>query len=241
MVLLWRRRDSKKQNKNTRCVICISIFVKKSNLGRILFIFIHFLINSKSNELPQSLGRLCSNNIQGFPKSSFLYFISLSFSTIGLGKQIIQSKVVSFSLIHYFHTCCVILWLEYSICVLPRQRCACASMFSSHKILYFIARIAGTNSFLLFLWISRKITPLTAKNVLLRVSMYTYTYWLIGCRSCLKSGKIRMLVVKWLWKNETFEGKKRRGRPKVLNKAAKIVLKKPRYKIGDSTRKLSRN
>ena len=108
-------------------------------------------------------------------------------------------------------------------------------MFSSHIILYFIARIAGTNSFLLFLWISRKITPLTAKNALLRVSMYTYTYWLIGCRSCLKSGKIRMLVVKWLWKNETFEGKKRRGRPKVLNKAAKIVLKKARYKIGDST------
>ena len=29
------------------------------------------------------------------------------------------------------------------------------------------------------------------------------------------------------------------GRPKVLNKAAKIVLKKAGYKIGDSTRKLS--
>ena len=32
---------------------------------------------------------------------------------------------------------------------------------------------------------------------------------------------------------------KLRGRPKALNKAAKIVLKKARYKIGDSTRKLS--
>ena len=41
------------------------------------------------------------------------------------------------------------------------------------------------------------------------------------------------------WRNEGFEGKKRRLRPKVLNKAAKIVLKKARYKIGDSTRKLS--
>ena len=39
--------------------------------------------------------------------------------------------------------------------------------------------------------------------------------------------------------NEGFEGEKRRGRPKVLNKAAKIVLKKARYKIGDSTKKLS--
>ena len=148
---------------------------------------------------------------------------------------------MSFNLIHYFHTCCVILWLEYLICVLPRQRCACASIFSSHIILYFTARIAGTNSFLIFLWISRKITPLTAKNVQLRVNMHTSIYWLIGCRNCQKSGKIRMLVVKWLWKNETFDGKKRRGRPKVLNKAAKIVLKKARYKIGHSTRKLSCN
>ena len=40
-------------------------------------------------------------------------------------------------------------------------------------------------------------------------------------------------------KKEAFEGKKRMGRPKVLNKAAKIVLKKARYKIGNSTRKLS--
>ena len=40
-------------------------------------------------------------------------------------------------------------------------------------------------------------------------------------------------------KYEAFEGNKRRRRPKVLNKAAKIVLKKVRYKIGDSTRKLS--
>ena len=29
---------------------------------------------------------------------------------------------------------------------------------------------------------------------------------------------------------KVFEGKKRRGRPKVLKKAAKIVLKKARYK-----------
>ena len=40
-------------------------------------------------------------------------------------------------------------------------------------------------------------------------------------------------------RNEGFEGKKRRGRPKVLNKAAKIVLRKAKYKKGDSTRKPS--
>ena len=77
------------------------------------------------------------NCCTGCPKSSFLYFISLYFSTIGLGKQIILTKVVSFNIIHYFHTCCVIFWLEYSICVLPRQRCAYASIFSSHIFFVF--------------------------------------------------------------------------------------------------------
>ena len=48
-----------------------------------------------------------------------------------------------------------------------------------------------------------------------------------------------MLGGKMIWSNEGFEGKKRTGRPKVLKKAAKIVLKKARYKVGDSTRKLS--
>ena len=54
--------------------------------------------------------------------------------------------------------------------------------------------------------------------------------------------KLKNPNVGWYTDHEemkVFEGKKRRGRPKVLNKAAKIVLKKARYKIGDSTRKLS--
>ena len=46
----------------------------------------------------------------------------------------------------------------------------------------------------------------------------------------------KMIIEKW-----GFEGKKRWGRPGILNKAAKIVLKKARYRIGDSTRKLSHN
>ena len=83
----------------------------------------------------------------GCPKSSFLYFISLYFRTIGLGKQIISTKVVSFNVIHYFHTCCAI--FEYSICVLPRQRCACASIFSSHIFFVFYSPNCS-NSFLVF-------------------------------------------------------------------------------------------
>ena len=49
-----------------------------------------------------------TRELTGCPKSSFLYFVSLYFSTIGLGKQIISTKVVSFNIIHYFHTCCPI-------------------------------------------------------------------------------------------------------------------------------------
>ena len=48
-----------------------------------------------------------------------------------------------------------------------------------------------------------------------------------------------MLACKMIMEKWGFEGKKRRGRPEALNKAAKIVLKKARYQIGDSTRKLS--
>ena len=40
----------------------------------------------------------------GCPKSSFLYFINLYFSTIELGKQITSTKVVSFNIVHYFHS-----------------------------------------------------------------------------------------------------------------------------------------
>ena len=46
--------------------------------------------------------------IIGCPKSSFLYFIGPYFSTIELVKQIIETVVVSFNLIYYFHTCCAI-------------------------------------------------------------------------------------------------------------------------------------
>ena len=147
---------------------------------------------------------------------------------------------MTFNLIHYFRTCCAIFWLEYSICVLPRQRCACASIFSSLFLSVFYSPNCS-NSFLVFLWISRKINPLNAK---------TFSY--VRALACILRftglsvveiakilAKSEYWMVEWSWRNEGFEGKKLRGRPKALNKAAKIVLKKARYKIGDSTRKLS--
>ena len=45
-------------------------------------------------------------------------------------------------------------------------------------------------------------------------------------------------MVKWSSRNEGFEDKKQTGRPKVLNEAAKKVLKKAEYKRGNSTRQL---
>ena len=95
----------------------------------------------------------------GCHKRSFLYFISLYFGMIGLGKQITFSKkVVSFNRIHYFHTCCTIFWLEHLICVLPRQRCMCASIFSSHTFFVFYSPNC-TNSFLVFCEYHERWTP----------------------------------------------------------------------------------
>ena len=53
---------------------------------------------------PRYMRNMASNT--ACPKSLFLYFISLYFSTIELVKQFIETKVASFNLIHYFHTCC---------------------------------------------------------------------------------------------------------------------------------------
>ena len=46
-------------------------------------------------------------------------------------------------------------------------------------------------------------------------------------------------VVKWSSRNDGFEDKKRTGRPKILNDAAKRILNKAKYKRGNSTRQLS--
>ena len=148
---------------------------------------------------------------------------------------------MSFKLFQYFHTCCAIFWPEYSICILLRQMCACASIFSSHIFLVFYSPNCSNSFLVFFLWISRKTNPLNVK---------TFSY--VRAKACIlqftgssvvetakKLEKSDCWQVNWSWRNESFEGKKRRGRPKVLNKAAKIVLKKARYKIGDSTRKLS--
>jgi len=54
-----------------------------------------------------------------------------------------------------------------------------------------------------------------------------------------KLEKSERWVIKWSSRNEGFEDKKQTGRPKVLNEAAKKVLKKAKCKRENSTRQLS--
>ena len=144
-----------------------------------------FLDYKKKKRRLRRRGKQQKKNVYtGCAKSSFLYFISLYFSTIGLGRQIISTKVVSFNIVHYFYTFCTIFWLQYSICVLPRQRCPCASRFSSHIFLVFHNPNCSI-SFLVFVNITKDKPP-QRKNVQLRerISLYTSIYWLICCRNC---------------------------------------------------------
>ena len=66
------------------------------------------VFGTSSKPMTASRSVYCKAKYTRCPKSSFLYFTSLYFSTIGLGKQIISRKVVSINIIHYFHTCCAI-------------------------------------------------------------------------------------------------------------------------------------
>ena len=78
----------------------------------------------------------------GCPQSSFLYFVSLYFSTIGLGKEIISTKVVSFNIMHYFHTCCAIFVSNIRFVHFRAKGARALVYFSDTYFLYFIAQIA---------------------------------------------------------------------------------------------------
>ena len=83
------------------------------------------------------------------PKSSFLYFVSLYFSTMRLGKQIISTNVVSFNLIHYFHTRCAIFWLGiFDLCTSAPSVHVREYIFQPHLV-YFQSPNCS-NSFLTF-------------------------------------------------------------------------------------------
>ena len=80
----------------------------------------------------------------GCPKSSFLYFISLYFSTIGLGKQIIETKVASFNLITLFELVAPSFDSDIRF-VYFHAKGARARVYLPAFFLYFIAQIALTS------------------------------------------------------------------------------------------------
>ena len=77
-----------------------------------------------------------SESFTGCPKSSLLCFISLYFSTIGLGKHIIETKFVFQSIFTIF-LLVHLLTRIFDLCT-SLQRCACASIFSSNTFFCFL-------------------------------------------------------------------------------------------------------
>ena len=97
----------------------------------------------------------------GGPKSSFLYFISLYFSTIGLGKQIIETKFVFQSNSPFSYLLCQFFDSNIRFVYFRAKGARAQVYFPATYFLYSMARIARTAC---FLWISRKINPLNAKT-----------------------------------------------------------------------------
>ena len=115
-----------------------------------------------------------------------------------------SKQKLSFNLIHYFLTCCATCWIEYSICVLPRQRCACASFFSNH-ILFVFYSPNYSNSFLVFCEYHERETPLMQKRLATwkhkHVCFDLLVYLL---QKLFKNWKIRMLDGKLIMKKWRF-------------------------------------
>ena len=93
-----------------------------------------------------------------------------------------------------------------------------------------------------FLWFIVKDEPSQRKKKIsyLRVKTFILRSTGLSLKEIAKKlEKSERWMVKWSSRNEGFEDKKRTGRPKVLNEAAKKVPKKAKYKRGNSTRQLS--
>ena len=138
----------------------------------------------------------------GCPKISFFFYISLYCSI----------KVLSFHSNLIFHTCYAIFRLDYSICVLSRQRWACASIFPAAYFLYSVARICS-NAFHIFCrsWkIAQKRSGTWKHN---------HVYFTLLAYQLKKLLKKLQKSECWVLSGHQeikFEDKKQRGRMKVL-------------------------
>ena len=94
----------------------------------------------------------------GCPKSSFLYFISLYFSTIGLGKQIIETKFVFQSNSPFSYLLCQFFDSNIRFVHFRAKGARARVYFPATYFLYSIARIARTPS-LFFVNITKDKSP----------------------------------------------------------------------------------
>ena len=94
----------------------------------------------------------------GCPKSSFLFFISLYFSTIGLGKQIIEKKFVFQSNSPFSYLFCYFLIRIFDLSNSAPKVFVPEYTFQPHIFLHFIARIARIPS-LFFVNITKDKSP----------------------------------------------------------------------------------
>ena len=152
----------------------------------------------------------------GCPKSSFLYFASLYFSTIGLGKQIIETKSVFQPNSPFSYLLCQFFDSNIRFVHFRAKGARARVYFPATYFLYSIARITRTPS-LISLWISRKINPLNAKTfsyVKGRACIFRFT-GLSVVETAKKTEKIRMLDCKMIMEEWRFWRQEMKGKTKT--------------------------
>ena len=120
----------------------------------------------------------------GCPKSSFLFFISLYFSTIRLGKQIIEKKFVFQSNSPFSYLLCYFLIGIFDLCNSAPKVFVREYIFQPHMFCILWPKLLERLP--CFLWMSRKINTLNAKtfSYFRGMSLYISIYWLICRRNC---------------------------------------------------------
>ena len=126
----------------------------------------------------------------------------------------------------------------FNFCIFPPNVRTRVYIFPPN-ISYFVSWIAHNLSSVL--WISWKMHPVNAKKLsYLRAQASILRSTGLSVKEISKKlKKSERWVVKWSSRNDGFEDKKRTGRQKILNEAAKRIVNKAKYKRGNSTRQLS--
>ena len=151
----------------------------------------------------------------------------------------IYAKVVYFSLIKYHIFFAPSFYWNIQFLHFPAKGVHARLYFPAKYLSYFVSWIAHNLSSVL--WISWKMHPVNAKKLsYLRAQASILRSTGLSVKEISKKlKKSEHWVVKWSSRNDGFEDKKRTGRPKILNEAAKRILNKAKYKRGNSTRQLS--